>query len=159
MAKTGYTGPNIQIISLPQPAHHALQGMIHLALRPRGEACLALDAARARRLPAGALAKTFQKLARSGLLKARRGPGGGYELAREARLITAARIVGAVSDPGCENRCLMRDGRCGADGQCALHRAAVKADGILRARLESLTLADLAALEHPAPNKKKGGRA
>ncbi len=133
---------------MPQPAHHALQGLIHLALRPRGESCLAAAAARARRLPAGALAKTFQRLARRGLLLARRGPGGGYVLARPAERITVAQIVAASVEAGRSPRCLMQDRPCGRRRPCALHRAAVKADAALRARMETVTLADLAYSEN-----------
>lgn len=157
MAKSGKPVPNLQIISLPQPAHHALQGMIHLALA--GKACLARDASRARRLPEGALAKVFQRLAHRGLLRARRGPGGGYELARPASRITAAAIVGASTEDGRPWRCLMEDRRCGKGRFCALHHAAVRADSVMRRRLERVTLAELASREPGAwRDKKEGGR-
>lgn len=157
MTKSGNPAPNIQIISLPQPAHHALQGMIHLALC--GKACLAREASKARRLPADALAKVFQRLAHRGLLRARRGPGGGYELGRPASLITAADIVGAAAEDGRPWRCLMEDRHCGKGRFCALHHAAVRADAVMRRRLEHVTLAELASREPGASrDKKEGGR-
>lgn len=155
MTKNGNRPPDIQIISLPQPAHHALQGMIHLALA--GKACLARDASKARRLPAGALAKVFQRLAHRGLLRARRGPGGGYELALPASRISAAAIVGASAGDGRPWSCLMEDRRCGKGRFCALHHAAMRADAILRERLERVTLAELAARDAGAPGDKKEG--
>lgn len=155
MVKSGNRVPNIQIVNLPQPAHHALQGMIHLALAGKG--CLARAASRARRLPAGALAKVFQRLACRGLLRARRGPGGGYELSRAAERITAAEIVGAAVEAGRPPRCLMKDRNCGNGRSCALHHAAVRADSILRRRLERVTLAELAAREPGAHRMRKGG--
>ena len=145
--KSGSKSLDIQIIRLPQPAHHALQGMIHLARRPDGMACLALDVARARRLPSGALAKTFQLLAHRGLLTAQRGPGGGYRLARSAQSITAAEIVDAAVDSKRAPACLMQSRSCDRTHPCAMHDAAVQADLIVRKRLESVTLADLCAME------------
>lgn len=157
MVKSGDSVPEI-LISLHQPAQHALQGLIHLARRGPGEACLARAAARARGLPADSLAKTFQRLARRGLLTARRGPGGGYALARDPRRITAADIVAAAGEESAPRRCLMEDRRCGTGrGRCALHEAATKADAIVRRRLEALTLADLAALE-PRDDARRGGK-
>lgn len=156
MAISGIPGPNIQTVRLPQPAHHALQGLIHLALA--GRACLASETAMARRLPAGALAKVFQRLACRGLLRARRGPGGGYELSRPAARISAAEIIRAAADDGRPYRCLMEDRDCGNGKNCALHHAALRADAILRQRLEAVTLSELAAREQPAPREtKKGG--
>ena len=147
MTKNGNATPDIRIISLPQPAHHALQGLIHLALQPRGASCLALDAARARRLPAGALAKTFQTLAHRGLLIAQRGPGGGYRLLRSPQRISAADIVDAVVDRRRSPGCLMENRPCDRKKPCAMHVAALKAGRIVRKRLESLTLADLCTME------------
>lgn len=156
MANYGNPVPNLPIISLPQPAHHALQGMIHLALE--GRPCLARDASRARHLPEGALAKVFQRLTRRGLLRARRGPGGGYELARPASRITAADIVGAAAEESGPRTCLMEDRRCGTGRVCALHDAAMRADSIVRERLQDLTLEQLAARDPGGRRGVKGGR-
>lgn len=147
VTKIGSEVPNLQIISLPEPAHHALQGLIHLARRPNGEACLALDAARARRLPAGALAKTFQRLARRGILTAQRGPGGGYRLSRGPEKISAAEIVAAAVDERRERGCMMRSAFCDRRNPCAMHESVLRAARILRERLESMTLKDLCEMD------------
>ena len=146
------------MITMPATARHALQGLLHLASLGPGAVCLVAAAARARRLPAGALAKTFQRLAHHGLLEARRGPGGGYRLARSPRSITAAEIVAAARDAAGPDRCLMEDRPCGEPRRCMMHDALTGADRILTRRLESMTLFDLAAREASAePGQRKGG--
>src|SRR5437764_740536 len=69
-------------------ADYGLIAVKHLAeLGPRGS-CSAKDIAEAYRIPAEALAKILQKLAKSKLLVSHHGTNGGYALARERRMET-----------------------------------------------------------------------
>ena len=61
------------------------------------------------------LAKVLQRLARSGLVKARRGPGGGFELARPAGDITLLEVLETIDGPLRPSDCLMGTPGCMGD--------------------------------------------
>ncbi|MEO0085944.1 MAG: Rrf2 family transcriptional regulator [candidate division WOR-3 bacterium] len=72
----------------------------------------------ARKLGASAahLAKVLSRLEKAGLVRAVRGPGGGYELARPARDITLLEVYAAVEGPPAATRCLFRVPACRGGG-------------------------------------------
>jgi Rrf2 family protein len=143
--KSGYKNPDIRTVGLAAPIRHALQALKVLAARPERTA-EAAGLARSLRLPAAALAKSFQRLARKGLLEARRGPGGGYRLAVDPARVSLLAVADALElEDSRRGRCLLEERECGEARACALHHAAREADQRLRGALESLTLADLAA--------------
>ncbi|NPB08728.1 MAG: Rrf2 family transcriptional regulator [Thermodesulfobacteria bacterium] len=65
------------------------------------------------------LAKVLQNLARAGLLKAVRGPKGGYELARPPEEITLLEIFEVVHGPLEDQRCLFKEPLCSGE-RCIL---------------------------------------
>ncbi len=138
--------PDIRIVGLAAPIRHALQGLCALTDRPedgRGSA----EVARSLRLPAAALSKSFQRLARRGLLEARRGPGGGYRLASDPARLSLLEVASALEvEDVRRGRCLLEERECRSAEPCPLHRAAKEADARLRRALKDLTLADLAAV-------------
>lgn len=113
-----------------------------------GATSLVADVARRAGLPSNALAKIFQRLTRHGLLRSRRGPGGGYDLARPAGDISLADVLRAVQDiiPG-GRHCLLGNRLCGEGGFCLIHDVIIEADQLVIENLRSLTLADLARSE------------
>ena len=127
------------------PIRHALQGLCALVERPaRGVG--AAEIARTLRLPAAALSKSFQRLARRGLLEARRGPGGGYRLTADPARTSLLEVASALEvEDVRRGRCLLEERECRSAEPCPLHRAAKEADERLRGALKDLTLADLAA--------------
>lgn len=139
---------DLRLIRLSPSARYALEGLVHLA-RSGGGFCLAHDVARERRLPHSFLGKIFQRLARAGLLRSQRGPGGGYSLARPPEKVFLGEIVSAVEPSSGERQCLLESVPCG-DAPCALHEAALAADTALRGALWKLTLKDLVLREERA---------
>ena len=135
----------MHIIGIAAPVRHALQALGMLAAQPFGSLRVEQMASRLG-LPAAALSKCLQRLARKGLLKARRGPGGGYRLAVDARSVTLAAVASALDEGGGRRgRCLLSDKACQGEGPCLLHHGAIEAEAGLRRALERLTLADLTA--------------
>ena len=80
---------------LPSRALLALTAVIDAALHGRAAPVAAKAMAARHGLTPRNLESVLQDLVRAGLLKAYRGPRGGYELARERRRITVADIVRA----------------------------------------------------------------
>lgn len=144
---------DIQLVSLAAPVRHAFQGMAALAARP-GLSLDAASVARRLQLPEAALSKCFQRLAAGGLLASRRGPGGGYRLARAPGKVSLAEIVSALDlSSARKGRCVIQDSPCSDKTACVIHYAAGKADASMRRALSRLTLADLVA----APKKTRRG--
>jgi Rrf2 family iron-sulfur cluster assembly transcriptional regulator len=136
----------LRFLYLSPASRQALNGMRILAGVPnRDPRTLVSVIAQAAGLPANALAKIFQRLARFGLLTSRRGPGGGYALARSARDITLADILRAVQDivPG-GRHCLLGNERCGEGRLCLVHDVIIHADKLVIDGLSKITLAEFA---------------
>ena len=136
---------DLSLVGLSQPLRHALQGLAVLAARP-GESVELTRIAGIFGLPEAALAKSFQRLARAGVLSSRRGPSGGYRLDRPPREVSLAEVIAALGGSDRRRgRCLLEERDCSPGGACALHAAAVEADEKMRTALSTLTLADLKA--------------
>src|SRR5215470_2450817 len=82
---------------LPRKGILAIAAVLDIALNSRGRPVAAKALATRHRLPPRHLEPVLQALVRHGILKGTRGPRGGYELAREARRITADDILRAAS--------------------------------------------------------------
>jgi Rrf2 family transcriptional regulator, nitric oxide-sensitive transcriptional repressor len=105
---------------ISQTAEYALRAAVCLAAEPE-RPCTTPELARLARVPAGYLAKVMQSLVRAGLVRSRRGQGGGFTLATSPADITVLAVVNAV-DPfrplgGCPLGLPAHAG-----GQCPLHR-------------------------------------
>jgi Rrf2 family protein len=125
---------------------YALRAMTELAAAPREGTSMALrgvQIAASQRIPKKFMENILFDLRRAGLIKARRGVGGGYQLAHSAHDTTLADIIRAVEGPLANVR-----GEWPEDvqysGSAALLQSvwiAVRAN--LRAVLEAVTLDDL----------------
>ncbi len=141
--ESGIPAPDFRIVHLAAPVRLAIRSLAALAARP-GAFIETSALARRLELPAASLSKCFQQLARRGLLSARRGPGGGYRLARPAGRITLAAVAAALQDHGGRPpMCLAQDRPCSPRRPCRLHSAASRADRLVHEALARLTLSDM----------------
>jgi Rrf2 family protein len=93
-----------------QQLRYAIYGVFDLAYNG-GERTVALQEVVARQaIPARYLEQIFQKLRRAGIVRAKRGPGGGYRLARAPEKISLADLIVAVQ--GCTLRLADAEARC-----------------------------------------------
>jgi Rrf2 family protein len=83
---------------LSQRARYALHAMLHLG-RKGGGPVTAAAIAIAEGIPRKFLEQILLTLTERGLLTSRRGPNGGYQLAREATRISFAEIIRAIDGP------------------------------------------------------------
>lgn len=99
------------------------------------------------------LAKIVQRLARAGLVRTRRGGGGGALLARPAEQIGLGVVVRLLEGGHPLVECLGADGgACVIDGHCRLKARLRSAEGAFLAELDGSTLADIALAPDPRPN-------
>lgn len=78
---------------------YAICGVFDLAYNGQGESVQIRVISERQAIPARYLEQIFQRLRRAGLVSSKRGPGGGYTLARPAAEITLREVVEAVEGP------------------------------------------------------------
>ena len=66
------------------------------------------------------LAKVLQRLAKSGLVTARHGSSGGYQLARPPEEISALEVISAVDGPLMITSCVTSHGNCDQSTTCTV---------------------------------------
>jgi Rrf2 family iron-sulfur cluster assembly transcriptional regulator len=131
-------------VRLTRETEYALRGLTALARRPLGTAVPLSGLAVDEKLPTSFLAKIFQKLARHGIVQARRGAGRGYTLTMAPEAVTVLEVIEAVEGSGYLDRCLFWGGYCGGSSPCLLHERWAGIKPQLQAVLEGTTIADLA---------------
>jgi Rrf2 family iron-sulfur cluster assembly transcriptional regulator len=88
------------------------------------------------------LEQLFGKLRRHGLVDSVRGPGGGYNLARNAGSVSVAEIIQAVDEPIDATQCGGRE-NCHDEGRCMTHELWASLNDQIFAFLRSVTLEQL----------------
>lgn len=128
---------------LSRSAGYALRAVHHLAHRS-GDAPLSAGAlARALDLPENYLSKLLHRLQQEGVVESRRGPGGGFWLAREAEEVALADVVGPFDDLTEGSRCLLGHPECSSDAPCPVHDEWMEVVGEIRHFFATTSLADL----------------
>jgi Rrf2 family iron-sulfur cluster assembly transcriptional regulator len=99
-------------------------------------------------LPQPYLEQILLALKGAGIVRSKRGVGGGYILAREPGQITLGEIVSAVDGPIAVGDFgePHQDGACDHEGQCVLLAVWAGISSRIRSHLDSFTLADIAAM-------------
>ncbi len=127
---------------------YASRALLSLALRSdRTIPTSVRDLAARTGLPQPYLEQILLSLKGVGLVRSKRGVGGGYVLARTAENITLAEIVAAVDGPivaGDFGEPHM-DGACDHEGQCVLLGVWADVGNHMREHLSSFSLADMVA--------------
>jgi Rrf2 family protein len=78
---------------------YAIRALYHLAFHRPGQATQAKEIAEVQKIPLRFLEQILQDLRRAGVIEARRGPRGGYALARPPAEISMADVLRAVRGP------------------------------------------------------------
>ena len=125
---------------------YASRALLSLALREDLSTPTSVrDLAERTGLPQPYLEQILLSLKGVGLVRSKRGVGGGYVLARSAEAITLAEIVAAVDGPIVAGDFgePHRDGACDHEGQCVLLAVWADVGNHMREHLSSFTLADM----------------
>jgi Rrf2 family protein len=104
-------------------------------------------------LPQPYLEQILLALKGAGLVRSKRGVGGGYVLARPAEAITVGQIVSAVEGPIVAGDFgePHQNGACDHEGQCVLLSLWAEVGEHMRRHLDSFTLADMVAQASGSP--------
>ena len=136
------------MLPLSQSSGYAVLAMSCLE-DPGGKPTLVVDVAARTGFPRPYLSKMIHKLAKKGLVVARRGHHGGVVLARPSTEITLEDLSDAIDGSAWRNRCLMGLLGCSDHSPCVLHEFWHTTLDQIMARLRSVTLADLAQNHDP----------
>ena len=128
----------------------AVTAMLDLALHAdRGPVSLAGISAR-QKISLSYLEQLFGKLRRRQLVESVRGPGGGYNLARDAAEVSVADIVRAVEEPIDSTQCGGRE-NCHDNQRCMTHDLWVELNTTVYAFLEGVKLSSLVERQRTKP--------
>jgi Rrf2 family transcriptional regulator, iron-sulfur cluster assembly transcription factor len=86
-------------MKLSNKGRYALQAVFDLAYHNAGRAAQIRDICDRQAIPARFLEQVFRDLKRAGLVNSKRGPRGGYELARDASTMRVGDVVRAIEGP------------------------------------------------------------
>lgn len=132
------------MLTLNQKTDYAARILLHLAMQPPGATITAREAAQARLIPYALARQLFSRLAEAGFLKAHRGKGGGFSLARPPAEITLLEVVEAIEGPIALNRCVVEPQECPLVSQCPVHEEWMRARDVLRGFLGQVNFQQLA---------------
>jgi Rrf2 family iron-sulfur cluster assembly transcriptional regulator len=137
------------VVKVSTRGDYASRALLSLALHAEESGPTSVrDIADRTALPQPYLEQILLALKGAGIVRSKRGVGGGYVLAREPGQITLGEIVSAVDGPialgdfGEPHQ----DGACDHEGQCVLLAVWAGISGQIRRHLDSFTLADIAAM-------------
>jgi Rrf2 family protein len=108
-------------ILFSRQCEYALQAVSFLALHPAGDLTSIKELTKRLDIPYHFLAKILQDLVYKGLLVSRKGPSGGFGLARPAERISLNDIVEAIDGKALMTKCVMGFPECTGKNPCAAH--------------------------------------
>ena len=125
----------------------AVTAMIDLAMRQNSGPVTLSGISQRQEISLSYLEQLFGKLRRHAIVESVRGPGGGYNLARAAELVTVAEIIIAVDDPLDSTQCGGKENCHGATpangSRCMTHDLWSTLNSKMVEYLDSVSLQDL----------------
>lgn len=124
---------------------YAVQAMLELAVQPAGIVVSLREIASRQGIKAKYLEQIFMKLNHAGLVKSKKGPGGGYYIGRPIKAIRIAEIMEAVGESNAPVHCLNSGtgANCARSGDCSMRRYWKRMKDTIDEFLDSSTLYDI----------------
>ena len=136
---------------LTNKGKYGLKAMIHLAGVEPGKQSLVADIATQNNIPKKFLDAILAELRNAGLVRSKKGKGGGYILNRPAKEIMIGQIVRALDGPLAPIRCASRNyyqrcDDCPDEKRCGVHLMMFEVRNAIAQVLDNRTLADMRAM-------------
>lgn len=135
------------VMQFTKAEEYGMQGVLHLADKGQGKVTPLSEIAEAREIPEKFLAKIFQALSRSGILRSHRGVRGGFTLAKAPCDVTVKDVLESIQGPYHLAKCIPDPDSCPRVSQCAIRDLLATAEKQLLDVFTSHTLEDLVRLE------------
>ncbi|MGX5218477.1 MULTISPECIES: Fe-S cluster assembly transcriptional regulator IscR [Pseudomonas] len=127
---------------LTTKGRYAVTAMLDLALHAQNGPVSLADISERQGISLSYLEQLFAKLRRGSLVSSVRGPGGGYQLARDMNGIQVAEVIDAVNESVDATRC-QGQGDCHAGDTCLTHHLWCDLSQQIHEFLSGISLADL----------------
>lgn len=131
------------MLKLSKKADYALIAVRHLARHGAERSQSAADIAEIYCISTTLLAKVLQRLAKHGLVTARHGSSGGYQLARHPNDISALEVISAVDGPLMITSCVTSHGDCGQSMKCTVREPLRRVNESIVEVLRSVTISQM----------------
>ena len=122
---------------------YGMHGVIYLATKDLNLVTPLSEISEAQEIPEKFLAKIFQSLSRSGIVRSHRGVRGGFTLARKPEEINIKEVLESIQGPYQLFKCDKESGPCSRNEFCALRELVQIAENKMVKVFEEHTLADL----------------
>ncbi len=131
-------------------SRYGVRALFDLAYHGGGQPTQIKDIARRQKISQRYLEQIFNKLLKAGLLTSRRGPRGGYLLAKEPSAISVGDIIAAAQGPIVPVRCLVEQDpakvKCDIVSSCVTRNVWHETQKVLVDYYNSVSLEDLCAM-------------
>jgi len=131
------------MFKLSKKADYGLIAVKHLATHRNALAYSAAEIADQYGISGTLMAKVLQKLAREGVLQARHGAAGGYQLARDPGQISALDVISAIDGPVLITSCVTNHGNCDATPRCSVREPLRRVNASILQVLSSVTISQM----------------
>ena len=131
------------MLKLSKKADYALIAVRHLATHSAARSQSASDIADVYGISAPLLQKVLQRLAKHGLVTARHGSSGGYQLARSPKDISALEVINAVDGPLMITSCITSHGDCGQSKTCTVREPLRKVNESILQVLRAVSISQM----------------
>jgi FeS assembly SUF system regulator len=138
----------IGVLKISKKADYGLIALRHLAIHYQGGSCSASDIAGVYGISTTLMAKILQKLAREGLVAARHGSTGGYQLNRHPSSITILDAIRAVEGPLAITSCVTSRGECSQSITCTIRQPLRRVNESILDVLSKVTISQMAEDAH-----------
>lgn len=143
---------------LTTKGRYAVTAMLDLALNAKEGPVSLADISGRQEISLSYLEQLFARLRRNELVSSVRGPGGGYQLAREPEAICVASVIDAVNESVDATRCGGK-GDCLQGSKCLTHNLWCDLSDQIHQFLSGITLAELVTKEQLERSKKAANQA
>lgn len=142
--------------TITRKADYAARVLLHLAMSSPGMWIRTQEIARQQIIPGRLIRHVIVSLVGAGLVRTKRGSGGGVRLARAASEISLLDAVEAIEGPFYLNTCIPDPSECPLSHRCSVHDAWVRAQDVLVEQLRRETF-DRLAERGQGGSVQKGG--
>lgn len=143
----------MEVMKLSKKAEYALRALVAMARDTAGRTFSIQEIAASEKIPLKFLEQILLILKHAGILRSKRGVGGGYQIARPVKHITVMDVLDHVDGPAEPIPCAAAAGKqipceCGIVGACSLGQTFAALRDQTRAWQRSITIADIVEGEH-----------
>ena len=136
------------MFKLSKKSDYGLIAVKHLATHRNTLACSAADIAEQYGISGTLMAKVLQKLAREGVVQARHGAAGGYQLAKDPGQISALDVISAIDGPVLITSCVTNHGNCDATERCSVREPLRRVNESILHVLGNVTISQMSEDPH-----------